>query len=252
MLAIDLTGQSALVTGGTRGIGAATVRTLHAAGAAVTFTYVASDHAAAALVSEIGDRVAAIKCDVADYDGLPHVVDRCVARFGRLDTLVNNAGIFAENRFGGDDYAAWRRGWERTFAVNTFGPAHLAWLAMRPMRERGGGRIVNVTSRAAHRGELIFADYGASKAALTNLTKSIARSCARDGILAFTIAPGFVETDMATSELEARRAEIEGEIPSGRIARPQDVANAIAFCASPLADHLNGSTLDVNGGSYIR
>jgi NAD(P)-dependent dehydrogenase (short-subunit alcohol dehydrogenase family) len=134
-----------------------------------------------------------------------------------------------------------------------FGAAHLAWLAMHQMRaQSAGGKIINVASRAGHRGELSFADYGASKAALLNLTKSIARSCAPDGIVAMAVAPGFIETDMAASDLAMRRSQIEQEIPLGYVGSAEDVAHVIAFLASPLATYANGATIDVNGGSYVR
>ena len=249
----------ALLTGGSRGIGAACVRALHADGIAVAFSYVAARDAAEALVRELGtERAAAFPCDVADADALPALVDACVARFGRIDTVVNNAAIFAENPFDGTDYAAWRRGWARTFDVNLHGSANLAWLAMRAMRAqaRGAagvrGRIVNVASRAAHRGELTFADYGASKAALVNLTKSIARGCAADGIVAFAVCPGFIATDMAAEAIELDGERIRGEIPSGRIGTPQDVAAIVAFLASGKADYATGTAIDVNGASYVR
>lgn len=250
--AIDLKGLVVLLTGGSSGIGAAAVRALHRSGASVFFTYLTHESRSAALASELQDRVAYARLDVADHDSLQAVVADCVERFGRLDILVNNAAIFAENAFEHHDYAAWRRGWQRTFDVNIFGAAHLAWLAMHQMRKQGGGRIINVASRAGHRGELRFADYGASKAALLNLTKSIARSCAKDGITAMAVAPGFIETEMAAPDLQMRRAEIESEIPLGRVGSAEEVAYIIAFLASPLATYTNGATIDVNGGSYVR
>jgi 3-oxoacyl-[acyl-carrier protein] reductase len=249
---VDLRGRVVLVTGGSRGIGAASVRALHRAGARVFFTYRERQAEAEALRGGLGEDALAYRLDVADGEALPAAVDACIAHFGALDVLVNNAAIFAENPFDGDDYAAWRAGWRRTFEVNLFGAADLAWLAMRAMRARGEGAIVNVASRAAHRGELSFADYGASKAALVNLTKSIARSCARDGIVAFAVAPGFVATEMAAADLVARGAEIAAEVPLGRVASADEVAHVIAFLCTPLARHLNGSTIDVNGGSYVR
>jgi NAD(P)-dependent dehydrogenase (short-subunit alcohol dehydrogenase family) len=249
---LDLHGRTIFLTGGSRGIGAASVRALRRAGARVFFTYRDRGAEADALCRELGDEVLAHRLDVADGDALPAAIDACLARFGALDVLVNNAAIFAENPFDGDDYAAWRAGWRRTFDVNLFGAANLAWLAMRVMRERGEGAIVNVASRAAHRGELSFADYGASKAALVNLTKSIARSCAHDGIVAFAVAPGFVVTDMAAADLAERGDQIAGEIPLGRVTSAEEVAHVIAFLCTPLARHLNGATLDVNGGSYVR
>ena len=251
-LAIDLHESVALVTGGSRGIGASIVRTLHAAGASVFFTYATRRDEANALAAELGERTACVRCDVSDGNALPELVDACLARFGGLQTLVNNAGIFEHNPFEGADYAAWRAGWRRTFDVNLFGPADLSWVAMRHMRAHGGGRIINIASRTAHRGELEHVDYGASKAALINLTKSIARTYAKNKVLSFAVAPSFIETEMAGPELAARRAEIVAEIPLGWIASPDDVAGIVAFLASTMADYLNGATIDVNGGSYVR
>ncbi|MBV9270917.1 MAG: SDR family oxidoreductase [Candidatus Eremiobacteraeota bacterium] len=241
-----------LLTGGSRGIGAATVRALHRDGANVFFTYANNAEAADVLAKELGDRVAATHCDLSHHADLPRVVDECISRFGRIDVLINNGATFDENPFFDNDYDAWRRGWERTFAVNLFGTADLTFLALQHMRKNRGGKIVNVASRAAHRGELSFADYGASKAGLVNLTKSIARSCARYGISAIAVAPGFIETDMAAPDLSTRRHEIEAEIPSRRVGSAEEVAEIIAFFASPKGDYANGATIDVNGGSYVR
>jgi NAD(P)-dependent dehydrogenase (short-subunit alcohol dehydrogenase family) len=249
---VRVNGRVILLTGGTRGIGEAILRDLHGAGSRVFFTYTTAGDRAEALCRELGPSVHAMRCDLADHASLPVVVDACVARFGQIDVLVNNAAIFAENPFFGTSYDAWRAGWERTFAINLFGTADLTWLALQHMRERGSGTILNVTSRAAHRGELTFADYGASKAALTNLTKSIARSCANEGIVSIAIAPGFIETEMAAEELERRRDEIEGEIPGRRVGSPHEVATIVTFFASGKGDYANGSTIDINGGSYVR
>lgn len=249
----ELRDVTVLLTGGSAGIGEAAVRRLHECGASVFFTYLKHQQAALALVDELRDRIGCARVDVGNPDELPGLVHACLERFGHLDVLVNNAAVFEENPFEGSDYQAWRRRWQRTFDINLFGAANLAWLAIHQMRKQGqGGRVINVVSRAAHRGELTFADYGASKAALNNLTKSIARSCAKDGIVAMAVAPGFIETEMAALDLQTRRAQIEGEIPLGRVGTPQEVAHVIAFLASPNAQHLNGATIDVNGGSYVR
>jgi NAD(P)-dependent dehydrogenase (short-subunit alcohol dehydrogenase family) len=254
-----LPGSVVLVTGGSRGIGAAVVRALHAGGAAVYFTYRSATVAAAELAAELGgERVAAAACDLEQPGALEALIDGCVARFGRIDTLVNNAAISLDNPFDGDDFDAWRAGWAKTFAVNLFAAADLSWLALRRMRGNAPGlqgvrgRIVNVASRAAHRGELTFADYGASKAALVNLSKSLARGCARDGIVAFSVAPGFIETDMAADSLARHGEHIRGEIPSGRVGTPDEVASIVAFLASGAADYASGTTIDVNGASYVR
>lgn len=241
-----------LLTGGTRGIGASAVRALHRDGAEVAFTYAGNAERAAQLARELGDRAFALHCDLADYDALPGVVEACVERYGRIDVLVNNGAIFEDNPFFGNDYASWRRGWERTFSVNLFGGVHLTYLALQRMRAQGSGKIINVASRSAHRGELTVADYGASKAALVNFTKSLARSCGRYGIKAIAIAPGFIETDMAAPDLSTRRAELEAEVPLGYIGSADDVGEIIAFFASSKGDYASGSTIDLNGGSYVR
>lgn len=244
--------MNVLLTGGSRGIGRAAVRALREAGASVVFTYNREAEQAHALCKELGSRVWAEQCDTANHDALPDLVDAALARLGTIDVLVNNAAIFAENPFFGNDYASWREGWQHTFDVNLFGAANLTFLVLQHMRERRRGKILNVVSRAAHRGELTFADYGASKAALNNLTKSIARSCAKDGIVSIAIAPGFIETDMAAPDLETRGAELAAEVPMGYVGKPEDVASIIAFFASDAANYANGTTVDVNGGSYLR
>src|SRR5579872_881266 len=244
--------MNVLVTGGSRGIGAAIVRALHAANHNVFFTYNANADAARQLSEELGERAAYAQCDIADPQALPALVDACIERFEAIDVLINNAGIFEWNPFFDNTYERWQRGWQRTFAVNVFGSANLTFLVLQHMRERGHGKILNVVSRSSHRGELSFADYGASKAALNNLTKSIARSCAKDGIVSIAIAPGFIETDMAAEELERRRSEVEAEIPGRRIGTPEEVAAIVEFFCSGAGDYANGATIDVNGGSYVR
>ena len=251
-VAIDLTGKTVLITGASRGIGAEAARIIGAAGANVAVNYRRSAAEAEAIAHEIGDdRAMTVQADVADPNEVETMIDAVVARFGRIDVLVNNAAVFDFNPFDGDDYAVWRAGWERTFAVNVFGAANCAYLAMRSMCAHGGGKIINVASRAAFRGETEFADYGASKAALVNLTRSIARGCAKDNIVASCVAPGFIETEMSRSELEAHYDDIVSQIPLRRVGSVGDVAGVILFLASPMADYLNGVTIDINGGSWF-
>ena len=249
---LDLTDKTILITGGSRGIGAETARRMAAAGGRVIINYRRSEEEANALAREIGGNAIAVCADIADPSALQTMFDNLVARFDRIDVLVNNAAVFEYNPFDGDDFAAWQQGWRRTFDLNVFAAANAAWLAMRAMRGNGGGKIINVASRAAWRGETEFADYGASKAALVNLTRSIARACAKDNIVASCVAPGFIETEMAKPELEKHRDEILRQIPLGRVGSPADVANVILFLASPMADYLNGVTIDINGGSWFQ
>lgn len=249
---IDLTGKVAIVTGSSRGIGREAALMLSSVGASVVINHSNSQQAADELADRIGRKqCAVIRADIGSPDDVKHLVDETVSRFGRIDILVNNAAVFEFNPFDGQDYETWQAGWERTFRINVFGAANAAWLAIGHMRRQGSGKIINVASRAAFRGETTFADYGASKASLVNLTRSIARACGPWNITSNCVAPGFIDTDMARSEIEQNRREIEAEIPLGRVGTPADVAGAILFLASPLGDYLNGTTIDINGGSWF-
>jgi 3-oxoacyl-[acyl-carrier protein] reductase len=222
------------------------------AGALVGVNYNRSEAEARSLVDQIGEkRAMAIRADIGSPDDVRAMIDAVIDRFGRLDVLVNNAAVFDVNAFEGEDYAGWQRGWQKTFDVNVFGAANAAFLAMQAMRRQGGGKIINVASRAAFRGETEFADYGASKAALVNFTRSIARACAKDNIVASCVAPGFIATEMAQSELDAHYEDIVNQIPLRRVGTVEDVAAVIVFLASPMADYLNGVTIDINGGSWF-
>lgn len=250
-VAIDLSGKVALITGASRGIGREAALLLARAGAYVAINYNRSAEEAGQVQAQIGDRAILVQGDISRPEEIQRVIDDTVARFDRLDILVNNAATFDLNPFDNPSYEGWIDGWKRTFDLNVFGAANAAFLAMRVMRAGGGGKIINVASRAAFRGETEFADYGASKAALVNLTRSIARACSKDGIIATCVAPGFVATEMAREEIEKHGAEINAQIPVGRVATPLEVAEAILFLASPLSDYLAGVTIDVNGGSWF-
>ncbi len=252
-VAIDLTGKTALITGASRGIGREAALRLAEAGASVAVNYARSAADARDVVDRIGaDRAFAVQADVADPRQVEALIDAVEKRLGRIDILVNNAGWHDYNRFEGEDFEAWQRGWRRTFEVNLFGAANAAFLAMRSMRRNGGGRIINVASRSAWRGEIEFADYGASKAGLVNLTRSIARACAKDNITAACVTPGFVDTEIARHELELHFDEIVSPIPLRRVGNVADVAAAILFLAWPASYYLNGVAIDVNGGSWFQ
>ena len=252
MSKLDLSNKIALVTGASRGIGRTTAMRMAEAGARVAVNYNRSEAEANDIVREIGDdRAFAVRANVADPNDVKSMIDAVVDRCGRIDILVNNAATFDMNRFEDDDYEAWQQGWKQTFDLNVFGAANAAYLAMHSMRRNGGGKIINVSSRAAFRGETEFADYAASKAALVNLTRSIARACAKDNIVASCVTPGFILTEMAKPQLDAHYEEIVNQIPLRRVGSVDDVASVILFLASPMADYLNGVTIDVNGGSWF-
>ena len=240
---LDLRGKYVLVTGASRGIGRETAIRMGLAGARVAVNYNRGEAEARAVAEEIGDAVA-VRADLGD----PHQVETMIDEVGRIDVLVNNAATFDRNPFDRDDYDAWQRGWRRTFDVNVFGAANAAFLAMRSMRQHGGGKIINVASRAAFRGETEFADYGASKAALVNLTRSIARGCAKDNIVASCVAPGFIETEMLETVPEKVLDSIRAQVPIHRLGRPADVARLVGFLCADAASYITGQVVAVNGG----
>ena len=250
----DLTGKTVLVTGGSRGIGAAIAQAVGAAGAEVLMHYAQNRDAAEAMHREIGEE----KCRILQADlAVSGEADRLWAEAeglaGRIDVLINNAGIFEDVRVD-DPPEAWQAAWSRVLQVNLLAPADLCRAAILHFRPHGGGKIINVASRAAFRGEAPDEmPYGASKGGLVTLTKTIARGFASEGVLAFAIAPGFTDTDMVTANLDAAAiAEATGDIPLGAMAAPEEIGALAAFLCDDRVRHLTGATFDVNGASYVR
>jgi 3-oxoacyl-[acyl-carrier protein] reductase len=249
-LGAPLTGRTVLVTGGSRGIGRATVELLHAQGARIVLHHGSSTEVAHEVASRLGERIDVVQGDLTDPGARRAVWRAAVDRAGRIDTLVNNAGVWASSPL--EDVEAWDTGWQHNLALNLVAPADLCRLAIEHFRTEGGGVIVNVASRSAHRGD--DADhlaYGASKGGLVALTKGIARGYGRDGVLAYAVAPGWVRTGMAEEHLAADPAP-GADVPLGEITPPEDVAEVIAFLASGRARHTTGATIDITGADYVR
>jgi 3-oxoacyl-[acyl-carrier protein] reductase len=246
MVALD--GKRILVTGASRGIGAATARELHAQGAFVVIHYNSRRERAEALAEELGDRVAIVGGDLSSPEGPAQVWDAATAAAGRIDVLVNNAGAWLSSRL--DDAADWASGWERNIALNLRGPADLCRSAVGHYREHGGGLIINVTSRSAHRGDDVdHLAYGAAKGGLLALTRGIARALAHERIYAYAVSPGWVATELADGEdLEALAAAL----PMREVTPPEQVATVIAFLATGTARHATGTTIDITGADYVR
>jgi len=181
-------------------------------------------------------------------------VGHAAGQLGGIDVLVNNAGVFSPHPITEMDYAGWQAAWQDTLAVNLVGAANVTFCALPHLRTAtGGGRIVNVSSRGAFRGEPRQPAYGASKAGLNAFGQSLAVALAPLGISVTTVAPGFVETDMTNEHLKPPRGdEIRAQSPFGRVARPDEVAAAVLWLASPEAEWASGAVLDLNGGSYLR
>jgi 3-oxoacyl-[acyl-carrier protein] reductase len=253
---IDLKGKTILVTGGSRGIGEAIVRAVAAAEAKVLLHYGRSRDAAEAIQKSIGPEICQlIQADLGEAAAAGELWRAASAAAPRIDVVVNNAGIFIFEPISVDASSdEWQRAWAHVMQINLYAPADLCKLAIPHFRAHGGGKIINLASRAAHRGDAPDQwPYAASKGALVAMTKTIARGYAKDNILAFTIAPGFTDTDMAYTGLDDTQVErILSEIPLGTMASAEECGALAAFLCSDHARHLTGATFDINGASYVR
>lgn len=249
-----LGGKVCLVTGASRGIGAAIANSMAELGAQVVVHYGHNRDLAEEVAAGLAGRGHIVAgANLANPDGVDAFVRDVVDQTGRLDVLVNNAGIFIDHPPLKVDADEWLFKWEQTLAVNLLSPAALCHAAAHVMAEQGGGRIVNVGSRGAFRGEPLCPAYGASKAGLHAMSQSLAVALAPHGILVFAVAPGFVATDMAQSLLDSEMgAGIRAQSPLDRVARPEEVAEVVCFLATSEAEYLTGSIIDVNGASYLR
>ena len=243
-----------LITGASRGIGRATAMAFAAAGATVAINYRSDEKAAKTTLCDLtGSGHQLFPADIADPTAVEQLIAEVTNRYGRLDILVNNAGIFEYHALADVSYAEWQTAWDRTLRVNLLAAANMIYCAARQMMKQGGGRIINVSSRGAFRGEPLQPAYGASKAGLNAMGQSLAQALAPHQIFIGTVAPGFVETDMAKAVLDGPDGDaIRQQSPTGRVARPEEVAHGILFLASEGAAFMTGAILDINGASYLR
>lgn len=249
---VDLTDSTVLVTGASRGIGYAIARQCAEAGANVAAHYYTNREKAEALADAAAGRVALFQADLAVPAECGRLFQDVVHRWSRIHILVNNAGVAIPLPLEAT-LDEWQKGWNLTVGVNLRAAEQLCRLAILHFREHGGGRIINVASRAAFRGDQPeYMTYAASKAGLVALTRSIARGCGSEGIRAFVVAPGFVRTDMAQDFIDTYGEEhaIRG-LAIDRLTEPDDVAPTVVFLASGLADHATGATVDINAASYV-
>lgn len=247
------TGRRVLVTGAARGIGRAIATQFAQAGDRVAIIDKAPGDAAAELLAGLdGTGHVFIQADLADSEAVLAMVDSAAGQLGGLDVLVNNAGIYAPHPITEVSYAAWQEHWRAILGVNLIGTANVTWCAVRHMKERGG-RIINVSSRGAFRGEPNVPAYGASKAGLNSFTQSLAIALAPYRIAVSAVAPGVVTTDMSMEELKPPGGdEIRAQSPYGRVAEPDEIAAAVLYLASAQAMWASGAILDLNGASYLR
>ena len=244
---MDFTGKTAVVTGGSRGIGRAVCLELARGGANVVFCYAGNEAAAqetAQAVEALGVQALAVRCDVSDAAQAEGLVKTAAGRFGRVDILVNNAGVTRDNlvmRMSEADFDA-------VISANLKGTFLCMKAAYRLMLKQRYGRIVNLSSVVALRGNAGQVNYAASKAGVVGMTKSLAKELAGRGVTVNAVAPGFIETDMTAAMPEAARTAALGSIPMARLGAPEDVAKAVAFLASDAAAYITGQVLAVDGG----
>ena len=256
--ALSLEGKVALITGGSRGIGAATVRAFVAAGAKVLFNYQSSKSAADALVKECGpEHCVAVSCNLSGLDSAKDLVNETVKRFGRLDILVANHGIWPPKDAPVNELTDTQ--WRGTVAVNLDSVFSLVRDAVAQMKKQNslqfgkGGHIVLVSSTAGQRGEAFHVDYAATKGALISMVKGLSTELARDGIYVNCVAPGWVNTDMSIPALNdpKTRDSIFATIPIGRVGTPEEIAAPILFLCTEHAGFVTGEVFNVNGGAVL-
>jgi 3-oxoacyl-[acyl-carrier protein] reductase len=250
----DQTSRGVLITGSSRGIGRAIAHAFAGRGDRVAVHSSSSREAAEQVAAELpGSGHVVVQADLADADAVGRMVDEAAAGLGRLDVLVNNAGVFTAHPPLESSYEEWQAAWSRTLAVNLVGAANATFRAVPHLVAAGGGAIVNVTSRGAFRGEPNTPAYGASKAGLNAFAQSMALALAPQGISVTAVAPGFVQTEMAREVLDGPGGDaVRAQSPYGRVAKPEEVAAAVLWLASPEAMFSTGTIVDVNGASYLR
>jgi 3-oxoacyl-[acyl-carrier protein] reductase len=248
------TSRAVLVTGASRGIGRAIATGFAAQGDRVAVHWSTSRERAEQALAELpGEGHVLVQADLADAEAAGHLVDDAARLLGGLDVLVNNAGVFTAHPPLQTSWTDWQQAWSRTLAVNLVGAAHATFRAVPHLVAAGGGAVVNVSSRGAFRGEPDNPAYGASKAGMNAFAQSMAIALAPHGISVTCVAPGFVQTEMAREVLDGPGGDaVRAQSPYGRVARPEEVASAVLWLASPGARFSTGTIVDVNGASYLR
>jgi 3-oxoacyl-[acyl-carrier protein] reductase len=253
---LSLEGKTALISGGSRGIGAATVRMFSAAGAQVVFSYQRAKNAAEKLVRECGPGCAAVQCDLDSPEAARGLVEAAVQRLGRLEVVVANHGIWAAEEAPIETMSAEQ--WRRTMAVNLDSVFGLVKHAVAQMKRQGrsgaaAGRIVLVSSSSGQIGEALHIDYAATKGALISMGKGLSTELAPDSIYVNCVAPGWVETELVAPALKhpEKRRRVEMEIPLGRLGKPEEIAAGILFLSTEHAGFVTGEVLNINGGEAL-
>jgi 3-oxoacyl-[acyl-carrier protein] reductase len=250
----DLKGKRVLITGASRGIGKATAILMSKNGAEIILHYASNRKKSKETFQLLtGENHHLVQCDFKSPDAIESFFQTVIHKVSGIDILINNAGIYEEKPLVNAEYSEWKELWNNTLNVNLTSVAHLSFLAAKLMKTQGGGKIINVSSRGAFRGEPDAIAYGASKGGLNSLGQSMSKALAPHGVMVYTVAPGFVETEMSSYAMKGERAqEIIDQNPLGRIAKAEEVAQTICYLAADGNDFLTGGIIDINGASYLR
>jgi len=251
---IDVRGKAVLVTGGSGGIGCAICQLFSEQSAKVAVHYNRDKDGASTTLDRLkGTGHILVQGNVAEPAEARRVVLETSSKLGRVDILVNNAGVMPLHPLSELDYGAWQKAWQLTIGANLLGPAYLSYCAVEEMLKNGGGKIVNISSRGAFRGEPDAPAYGASKAGLNAMSQSLAKALAPQNIHVYAVAPCFVDTARVSDILNGPQGEeVRHQSPLGRVAKPEEVARTVLFLASAGSEFLTGCIVDVNGASYLR
>lgn len=252
---MDFSNKNVLITGGSRGIGRACAQLFSELNANVIITYKSNKKEADITLKNLKNsgKHSSYSMDMTNPDDIKKVFEQILAAYHQIDVLVNNAGIFVEHNVLEVDYTDWQNIWQQTMDTNLTGVSNLCYLAANHMVSLGEGKIVNISSRGAFRGEPNHPAYGASKAGINSFSQSLAQYLAPHNVRVIVIAPGFVETDMAHEYLHGKEGDkIRQQSPLNRAATPEEIARVVAFSASGGVDYMTGGIIDVNGASYLR
>ena len=246
----DFSNKVVLVTGASRGIGREIARQFAARGARLVVHYHQNRKAAERTLADAPHNSHLIlQADLSDATAIGNLAQKALTEMGNIDVLVNNAGVYEFHPVATTPFEDWRQSWDKTIFTNLMGPAHLSFHVIRHMMQSGGGKIINITSRGAFRGEPDAPAYGASKAGLNAFSQSMAQALAPHNIFMYAVAPGFVETDMAASVLSGPAGDsIRAQSPLKRVARPEEVARVVLFLAGNLSGWVTGTSIVVDGG----
>ena len=251
---IDYRGKTVLVTGSSSGIGRAIAQAFAESNATVAVHYHRNENGGKETLNSLtGEGHIVVQGDISQPDEASRIVEEVVTGLDRMDILVNNAALIEQFNFDDLSYEEWVSVWDRTLGANLLGHTNVTFCAAKQMKAQGGGKIVNISSRGAFRGEPTAPAYGASKAGMNAFGQSMAQALIKHNIFIYTLAPGYVETERVAPILEGPEGEnIKNQSPFGRVAKPEEVARAAVLLASEGTDFMTGCIVDINGASYLR